>query len=317
MSNQPAAVERVTLGSSDIKISPIGIGTWAWGDRIVWGYSKEQDAELKNSFQTTIDAGINFFDTAELYGFGQSEKLLGQFMQTTQQPLIIATKFMPLPWRFTKGQLLSALRGSLRRLGMARVDLYQIHWPSPLVPLERWMDGLADAVDAGLTRTVGVSNYSLDEMRRAHAALMKRGVALASNQVEYSLLVRDPERTGILKACQELGITLIAYSPIAMGMLTGKYTPENPPKGARARMYTREYLAKIQPLIGLLREIGQAHGGKTPSQVSLNWLICKGTVPIPGVKNVRQLQDNLGALGWRLTDDEVAALESAADRANR
>lgn len=312
MNNQPQYTDRVPLGSSDIRISPIGIGTWAWGDRFVWGYSKDQDAELKASFQTTIDAGINLFDTAELYGFGQSERLVGQFMQTTKEPLVIATKFMPLPWRFTKGQLLSALKGSLKRLGMARVDLYQIHWPSRLVPLERWMDALADAVGAGLTRTVGVSNYSLDEMRRAHERLMKRGIALASNQVEYSLLVRKPEQSGLLQACHELGITLIAYSPIAMGMLTGKYTPENPPKGARARMYNPAYLAKIQPLIGLLKEIGQAHGGKTPSQVSLNWLICKGTVPIPGVKNVRQLQDNLGALGWRLTEAEVSALDTAA-----
>jgi aryl-alcohol dehydrogenase-like predicted oxidoreductase len=315
MTNQPLTAERIPLGTSNIRISPMGIGTWAWGDRFVWGYSRDQDADLKESFQMTIDAGINFFDTAELYGLGRSERLLGQFMQTTQQPLVIATKFMPLPWRFMKGQLRSALKGSLNRLGMARVDLYQIHWPSQLVPLERWMDALADAVDDGLTRTVGVSNYSLDEMRRAHERLMKRGIALASNQVEYSLLVRQPEHSGLLKACHELGITLIAYSPIAMGMLTGKYTPENPPKGARARMYTPAYLAKIQPLIRLLKEIGQAHGGKTASQVSLNWLICKGTLPIPGVRNVRQLQDNLGALGWRLTDAEVAALDSAAAQA--
>src|SRR5262249_43902708 len=163
-------------------------------------------------------------------------------------------------------------------------------------------------------KTVGVSNYNVDQTRRAHAALAKRGVALASNQVEYSLLERSPERTGLLKLCNELGVTLIAYSPLAMGMLSGKYTPDNPPKGTRGRQYNPQHLARIQPVISLLREIGQAHGGKTTSQVSLNWLICKGTLPIPGVRNIRQLQDNVGALGWRLTSDEVTALDAAEDK---
>jgi aryl-alcohol dehydrogenase-like predicted oxidoreductase len=173
------------------------------------------------------------------------------------------------------------------------------------------MDALADAVEAGLTRAVGVSNYSPDQMRRAHAALAKRGVALASNQVEYSLLHREPERNGLVALCRELGVTLIAYSPLAKGLLTGKYTPDNPPPGARGRMAGRDYLARIQSLIGQLRTIGEAHGGKTPSQVALNWLICKDSLPIPGAKNVRQVQENAGALGWRLTEDEVARLDAA------
>src|SRR5581483_3372729 len=144
--------------------------------------------------------------------------------------------------------------------------------------------------------------------------LAKRGIALASNQVEYSLLARAPERNGLLKLCHELHVTLIVYSPLAMGLLTGKYTPDNPPRGMRARWYKPPYLAQIQPLLTLLREIGQAQGGRTPSQVALNWLICKGALPIPGAKNVRQVQDNAGALGWRLTDDQVAALDAAAER---
>ncbi len=317
MNSQHIPAERVILGASDIRISPLGIGTWAWGDRFVWGYDRGQDADLKSTFQASIDAGINFFDTAELYGFGRSEQLLGQFMQSTDQPVVVATKFMPLPWRFTRGQLLSALRGSLRRLGMSSVDLYQIHWPTPLVPVETWMNGLADAVQAGLTRTVGVSNYNVEQMRRSYEALAKRGVKLASNQVEYSLLDRSPEQTGLLQTCKELGVTLIAYSPLAMGMLTGKYTPENPPRGGRARMYKPEYLAKIQPLVALMREIGQDHGGKTPAQVALNWTICKGAVPIPGARTIKQLEDNLGALGWRLTESEIGEIEAAAYAANQ
>jgi aryl-alcohol dehydrogenase-like predicted oxidoreductase len=134
-------------------------------------------------------------------------------------------------------------------------------------------------------------------------------VKLASNQVKFNLLDRAPERSGLLQACQELNVTLIAYSPLAQGLLTGKYTPQNPPKGARG-VRSAKFLESIQPLIRLEREIGQAHGGKTPAQVALNWLLCKGTVPIPGAKNPRQLADNAGALGWRMTEDEVAALDA-------
>jgi aryl-alcohol dehydrogenase-like predicted oxidoreductase len=306
------AIEQVHLGATDLQVSGLGIGTWAWGDRLVWGYGGGgyTDDDLKAAFQVTVDVGINFFDTAEMYGFPthQSEKLLGKFKEQFSN-IVIATKFFPLPWRFTKGQLIAALKGSVRRLGIRQVDLYQIHWPTPFVPLERWMDALADAVEMGLTKTVGVSNYNTEEMHRAYAALANRGVPLASNQVEYSLLNRDPERTGLLAACKELNITLIAYSPLAMGRLTGKYTAENPLKGVRGRMYSPEHLSRIQPLIAKMREIGVAHGGKSPAQVALNWTMCKGTIPIPGAKNVRQAQENASALGWRLTDSEVAVLD--------
>jgi aryl-alcohol dehydrogenase-like predicted oxidoreductase len=172
-------------------------------------------------------------------------------------------------------------------------------------------------VEAGLARAVGVSNYNAAQMRRAHAALAGRGIALASNQVEYNLLKRDVERDGLLALCRQLGVTLIAYRPIAQGLLTGAYTPENPPQGMRGRIYNRDYLAKIQPVIGSLRQIGQAHGGKTPSQVALNWLICKGALPIPGATSVRHTQENAGALGWRLSDEEVAALERASQERSK
>ena len=319
MTDQQIA-ETVTLGMTDIRVSPLGIGTWQWGDRFVWGYGGSYtDADLQEVFRTSLALGINFFDTAEMYGFPthRSEKLLGQFMQGTNQRVVVATKFFPLPWRFRKGQLLTALRGSLKRLRMARVDLYQIHWPSPPASVETWADALADAVDAGLARAVGVSNYNVDQMRRTHAVLAKRGIQLASNQVDYSLFKRGPERSGLAAACHELGVSIIAYSPLAMGLATGKYTPENPPKGFRGKKYDAAFLAAIQPVIAQLRELGAAHGGKTPAQVALNWLMCKGAIPIPGAKNVKQLQDNVGALGWRLTNDEVAALDAAEDAIHR
>ncbi len=212
--------------------------------------------------------------------------------------------------------MLQALRGSLQRLGLPRVDLYQIHWPDPMVPDETWAEALADAIEAGLTRAAGVSNYSLAQVQRTAEVLARRGLPLASVQVEYSLLEREPERNGLLDYCRENKITLIAYSPLAKGILTGKYTPRNPPSGERRSKYG-PLLEPLQPLVSLLREIGQAHGGKTPAQVALNWLIGQGAVPIPGAKNERQAQDNAGAMGWSMTAEEMRALGEASQRVNR
>jgi len=211
-----------------------------------------------------------------------------------------------------KSSLLNALRKSLRRLGLNQVDLYQVHWPFPPVSIETWASGLADAVEHGLTKAVGVSNYNLNQMRRAQATLVKRGVLLASNQVEYSLINRKIEFNGLLSCCQELGITLLAYSPLAQGLLTGKYTSKTPPPGIRGRRYSRRVLENIQPLIRLLQDIGRNHEGKTTAQVAINWLICKGVVPIPGAKNAKQAIENAGAIGWKLSNEEVERLDQAS-----
>jgi len=243
--------------------------------------------------------------------------LLGQFAKQSKTPIVIATKFLPYPWRLTRSRFLPALRASLKRLGVERVDLYQIHIPLPPIAIETWVDALGESVQLGLTRAAGVSNYNADQTRRANDVLAKRGVPLASNQLKYSLLDRHIERDGTMQACNECGATILAYSPIEMGLLSGKYTPEHPPSGSRSRRYPREYLAAIQPVIGLLREIGQAHDNKTPSQVALNWTICKGTVPIPGAKNAKQAQENIGALGWRLNSDEIAAIDTASESVQR
>ncbi len=306
--------EQVALGPTDIRISPLGIGAWSWGDRFYWGYGRSYtEADIQAAFDAGVAAKINLFDTAEVYGFGQSERLLGRFAKASGQPVIIASKFMPLPWRLRRASLAGALRGTLERLGVESVDLYQMHWPSPPIAIETWMDAMADAVEAGLVRAVGVSNYNVDQLRRAHAALTKRGVPLASNQVHYSLLQREPEQSGLLEACRERDVTLIAYSPLAQGLLTGKYSSDNPPPGLwRGRRAGRKRLAQIEPLIASLRHIGEAHGGKNPAQVALNWTICKGAVPIPGAKNGRQAEENAKALGWRLTEEELAALDAAA-----
>jgi aryl-alcohol dehydrogenase-like predicted oxidoreductase len=305
----------VSLGKTDVMVSQIGLGAWAWGDRLYWSFGRGYDvADVRSAFELSLEAGINWVDTAESYGSGQSERLVGKFVADSYLPVVIATKFMPFPWRLGKGAFKKALRRSLERLGRHRLDLYQIHWPLPPVSVETWADALADAAQAGLVRAVGVSNYNEQQMRAANAVLAKRGVPLASNQVLYNLLDRKIEKNGLLKACQEMNIALIAYSPIAQGVLTGKYTPDRPIPGVRGRRYPRAYLERVQPLLQRMREIGQQHNGKTPSQVALNWLICKGVLPIPGAKNARQAQENAGALGWRLSPDEVAVLERMSDQ---
>jgi len=302
------------LGATEIEITELGIGVWQWGDTGFWGYGRGYgESDVHAAMEVVLASPVNFIDTAEVYGGGTSERLVGKFLNGSGSSIVIASKFFPYPWRWRKSNLLDALRGSLNRLDIDQLDLYQIHWAFPPVSIETWMTGLADAVDAGLTRAVGVSNYNAKQTRRAHAALAQRGIPLASNQVPYSLLNRKIERDGTLQACKDLNVTIIAYSPIAQGVLSGKYTPAHLPPGLRRAQYGRTMVAKAQPLIALMHEIGQAHGGKTPTQVAINWTICKGTVPIPGVKTARQAEENIGAAGWRLTADEIAALDAMSD----
>ena len=291
----------------------MGLGAWQWGDRVVWQYGHGYgDAEVHQAFLASLNEGIRFIDTAEIYGNGRSERLLGQFLKETDQPVLIATKFLPFPWRFGKGALPRALKASLTRLGVESVDLYQIHWPTPLMSTDTMMEGLAECVKNGLTRTAGVSNFGQSQMLAAYSSLARHNIPLASNQVHYSLLNRTVEKNGVLARCKELGIRLIAYSPIEKGLLSGKYGVDSPPPGARGRNYTN-LLPKIAPLLKLMTEIGQDHGGKSNSQVALNWVICKGALPIPGAKNAEQAQENAGALGWRLTDEESSRLDETSN----
>jgi aryl-alcohol dehydrogenase-like predicted oxidoreductase len=292
----------------------LGFGTWAWGDSTVWKYGQGySDSDLRDSFRTALDSGVVFFDTAEVYGRGKSETFLGSFLKEyPSKKILIATKFMPYPWRISTKALLISLKASLKRLGLESVDLYQAHFPMPFRSVKAWMEPLAEAVQLGLTREVGVSNYDRDQMLRARDALALRNVSLASNQVQYSLVRRKNEFNGLLEECKKSNITFIAYSPLGMGMLSGKYTPRNPPPGPRRFFYPKKQLARIQPLVDLMRRIGAAHGGKTVNQVALNWCVVQGTFPIPGVKNASQAKENAGAMGWRLTAWEMALLNEAS-----
>jgi aryl-alcohol dehydrogenase-like predicted oxidoreductase len=306
--------DRIPLGKSGLLVSRLGIGAWSWGDRMFWSYGRTHRFEdVKAAYQSTLEAGINFIDTAESYGSGRSERILSELLPTTSNSVVLATKFMPFPWRLNGNSMKKALHASLERLNFHPIDLYQIHWPLPPISIESWANSLADLVNEGLVKAVGVSNYNEAEMRQAYATLAKRGIPLTSNQVEFSLLKRAVEYNGLLKTCQELGIALIAYSPLAKGALTGKYSSIKPMPGIRNALYPRSYLERIQQLIRKMKEIGLDHNGKSPAQVALNWCMCKGTIPIPGAKNLDQAMENSGALGWRLTDPEIDLLDKISD----
>ena len=309
----------LTIGLADeLKVAPLGVGAWAWGTTRLWGYGKEYNrSDVGRAFRTSMAEGVTLVDTAEVYGNGASERIIGEILREGgfEGRPVIATKFAPLPYRFSAKSLLKAVDKSMERLSIEMIDLYQIHFPNPIFKINSLMDALAETVKAGKVRQVGVSNYGADQMKRAHDRLTSHGVSLASNQVEYSLLQRAPETDGVLEACRDLGVTLIAYSPIAKGLLTGKYGPGGDrPSGLVRRMgkaFGEQNLKKVEPVVNILREIGEAHN-KQPAQVSLNWLITqRNTLPIPGAKNERQARQNAGALGWEMAGEEAEKLELA------
>jgi aryl-alcohol dehydrogenase-like predicted oxidoreductase len=296
------------------------MGVMTWGDatglsrfhpaKMAYGGADGFDEE-KRALETGLAAGVNLYDTAAMYSGGASERRLGEVSRGTSA--LIATKF-PGNLRARAEDMPAELDASLKRLGRPSVDLYQHHFPSNRVDIPRLMNLMADAVVAGKVRAVGVSNYSAEQMRLAQRVLADRGVALASNQVEYSLLHRRPEVDGVLDACRELGVTLIAYTPLAGGALTGKYAAGDRPKGLRRFMmkqFRRGGLESVTPIVALLQEIGAAHGAQ-PAQVALRWLVENECVlPIPGAKNSRQAADNAGALSFRLSPSEAEALDRA------
>jgi aryl-alcohol dehydrogenase-like predicted oxidoreductase len=180
--------QTLTLSVNGPRVPAVGVGTWQWGDKMYWGFGQSfAEKDVWEAFDESVRAGLTFFDTAEVYGSGRSERFLGEFIRKTHAAVVVGTKFMPFPTRLTGGALAKALERSLGRLNLRTVDLYQMHVPLPPVGIKTWMDAMADAHRAGLIRAVGVSNYSVDQMRLAHDALAEHGIALASNQVKFQL----------------------------------------------------------------------------------------------------------------------------------
>jgi len=298
------------LGRSGTKISAVGLGTWQWGSR-EWGWGRGYGKkDVLEAFQKALDLGINFIDTAEIYGMGKSEELIREAIRGHREDVVIATKIWPL--NLSYGRLKRAADRSLRRLGIDVIDLYQIHWPNPIFPIGNTMKSMKKLVQAGKIRSVGVSNFNLTRMKTAKESLAP--LDLASNQVKYSLLDRGVE-SELLPYAEASKITVIAYSPLAFGLLTGRYTPESKPTSivqAVNRRFSKRNLTQLSSLLAVISEIAKDHD-KTLSQVSLNYLICKPTVvTIPGAKRPDHVADSAGATDWRLTESEVTRLTAAA-----
>ena len=313
----------IPLAGCDVELPVMGLGTWAWGDTFTWGmngYDRSYGFDtIRDAYQASVAAGVTFLDTAEMYGQGESERIIARLLdgdRANRDRIIVATKFFPAPWRVAvSSALMRALRASLERLNMPWVHLYQIHGPISLRSHKAMAAALAEAHRAGLVKAVGVSNYSEREMRAIHAALATHGIPLATNQIEFSLLRTMPESSGLLGACKELGVVALAYSPLGQGRLTGKYNATNPPPGRRG--FSAFPMAEIDPVVAELGRVGERYGNKTAAQVALNWVICKGAVPIPGAKNKRQAEQNAGALGWRLSADDLQALDRISKHGQR
>lgn len=317
---QDPAEHKTLLGKSGLQVPRLGLGAMVWGQpkgfarwtpaQLAYGPSHGASEE-EQALKASLDAGVNLIDTAAMYSNGASEQRVGELARGKE--VIIATKFPPGMFSRTE-DFPKALEASLARLGRETIDLYQHHFPSNRVAIDQLMEYMADAVEAGKIKAVGVSNYSAEQMRVAHAALARRGIPLASNQVQYSLLHRQPEKDGVLDACRELGVTLIAYQPLASGALTGKYSPSARPTGFFRRFmgsFNRQGLEAAAPVVALLRQIGERYG-KSPAQVALRWLIENECIlPIPGAKNGKQAAANAEALTFRLAREEIEALDQA------
>ncbi|MBW1879112.1 MAG: aldo/keto reductase [Deltaproteobacteria bacterium] len=310
------------LGASEIQVTPIGLGCWqfAKGQGVggwFWGVLDQDTTDA--IVQASLDAGVNWFDTAEAYGDGASEASLASALRTAGKKdgdVVVATKWRPN--MRTAGSIGRTIDDRLHYLDGFSIDLHQVHNPVGILSTHsQQMDGMADLVRAGKIRTVGISNFTERQMRRCHGVLASRELPLVSNQVHYSLLHRNIEGNGTLEAAKELGITIIAYSPLAQGLLTGKYH-DDPARirtrpGPRRWMpgFHRKGLRKSAPVIAELRRVAASHGA-TPAQVALQWLVRfhgDVVVAIPGASKVSHAQSNATCLDFELSDEELHLLD--------
>lgn len=311
-------IAKRTLGKTNIEVTPIGLGMmeFAGGGGLMGSVFPVISQEEKNAtVQAGLDGGINWFDTAELYGAGVSETSLVTALKAagkSDSDVVVATKWWPL-FR-TARNIPKTIEDRLRFLNGYSIGLYMVHQPYSFSSPESEMDEMAKLVKAGKIRSVGISNFNPDQMRRAHHQLQKYDLPLAVNQVRYSLLDRAIERNGVLETAKELGVTIIAYTPLESGLLSGKYHKnpeliEKKPAFWRARL--RRSMEKSRPLISALDEIATRYNA-TAAQVALNWVINSqgdSVVTIPGVTKVTQARESADAMKFKLSGDEITQLD--------
>jgi aryl-alcohol dehydrogenase-like predicted oxidoreductase len=321
--NSSNGIELRHLGKTDILVTPIGLGVMelsGGGGLIGRAFPLIPQEEKNVIIKAALDGGINWFDTAEMYGAGVSEHSLAMGLIAagkTDKDVVIATKWFPL-FR-TAGNIPHSIEKRLYYLGGYSISNYMVHQPYGFSSPEAEMDAMADLVKAGKIRSVGVSNFNATRMRRAHAALAKRGLPLAVNQMHYSLLHREIEKNGVLETAKQLGVTIIAYTPIERGLLSGKYHKDpallERLSGWRKPMMQRN-LERTRPLINVMDEMAAKYNA-TIAQVALNWVIHfqgESVVTIPGATKVRQAEEAAGAMKFRLAEEELRRLDEVSSR---
>lgn len=305
-------MEYETLGKSDLNVTKIGLGAWQFGTEW-WGWGKDfGEEDAIEAIEVSLEKGINWIDTAEVYGNGFSEELLGKVLGERRKNLIIATKVAGTHARYD--DVIKACEGSLRRLKTDYIDLYQFHWPNSYVPVEETMTALEKLVEDGKVRYIGLSNFPSPLIKEAQKSL--KNTFVVSNHVRYNLISRDIEKK-ILPYCVEQNISIIAYSPIAQGLLAGKFSHDNKPSDDLRKdhpLFKEPNFTQILNFVEILIKLAQ-NLGKTPAQVALRWLIeKKGVVAIPGAKNKKQAEDNADAMGWKLDENIIKELNEESKK---
>ncbi len=311
------------LGHTDIEVSPIGLGTWQFSEgqgMHRFSYSVLVTHETNDIVKAALDGGINWFDTAEFYGNGRSERGLSKALQRAGKAngdVVIATKWWP--FLKTARSIKTSIGERLSCLDPFGIDLHQIHWPFSFSSVEAEMNTMADLVEAGKIRAVGVSNFSAKQMRKAHQVLARRGIPLAANQVRYNLLGRNIETNGVLETAKELGVTIIAYTPLEMGLLTGKF--HRHPDLLRSRPFFRRIILQrrmklAQPVVRVLEDIAEARS-VTATQVALNWTVNyngDAVVAIPGASRAQHAEESAGAMKFTLSAEEMDRIDQVSRR---
>lgn len=322
LTSAPNAQDRVSYPvaahakvSGPVKASRICVGGWSWGDKGTWHWDDSELPGVKEAWENLYAAGVNFIDTAEAYGDGASEKVVSELVRgKPRDSVVVQTKWLALP--LAPNNLLhpvegpvKALKGSLKGLGLDYVDIFLVHGHIHFTSIATVAKGLAQCVEEGLTRAVGVANYDPGDALKMRDELAKYNVPLACNQTEFSILRRYPEVNGHIKQYHDAGLVFQAYSSLGQGRLTGKYTKDNPPpKTYRFSSYPME---DLEPTLQVLQKLAQKHN-KSMAAVALNWNMVKGAVPLVGIRNPKQAEQAIEALGWKLHDEDIRQIDDVS-----
>ena len=303
------------MGKSDLKVSVIGLGTGQFGSK-AWGYGvRYGDKDIINIIQCAMEVGINIFDTAETYGYGKSEKLLGEALKDyDRDDFVIITKVAP--WNLRYKDVIKAALRSLKRLNLKEIDLYLIHYPNPFIPFKETLRAIEALVKEGKVRYIGVSNFNVWLLRKAEENL--KSIEIVANEIEYNILSRKAEKETI-PYCLKNKIAIIAYSPLAGGILTGKYAPNNPPRD-RARAFNflarKHILAKAQPLLNTMKKIAEKEKAAIP-QIALSWITSRPLhIAIPAALSIKEVEENAKAGDIILSSSEIEQINKVAINLN-